>query len=153
MSRSFGVAESPYRSQSFDHLMDPPRRQTGYVRHPAEIAPECPGCGRLAPEPTADEADRWHVRTPGDAGLRDEVGVVVLCPGCASSPMTRMHVEDEVVRGSLQAHLTGDSVVFPRGETKTLADCTADEVEWLAADALRRVQQAAAWERWVESHG
>jgi hypothetical protein len=63
-----------------------------------------------------------------------------------------MRVEDEVIRGSLQAELTGDSVVFPRGQTKTLADCTADEVEWLAADALRRVQQAAAWALWVKSH-
>jgi hypothetical protein len=115
------------------------------------VEPECPRCGRLAPDPSSAEADQWVLRT-GD----DDLEPVAVCFDCAT-PEGLQAVEDELRRRKLADPLEGnlprfDAVVFVRGEPKPFGDCTSEDLEWLAEDARRGAAQAYAWAQWIKAN-
>jgi hypothetical protein len=116
------------------------------------VEPECPRCGRLAPDPSSAEADQWVLRT-GD----DDLEPVAVCSDCAT-PEGLQAVEDELRRRKLAEPFTEgnlprfDAVVFVRGEPKPFGDCTSEDLAWLAEDAWRGAAQAYAWAQWIKAN-
>jgi hypothetical protein len=108
----------------------------------ARAKPVCPGCGRQAPAPGSPDARTWKLN------MSPSSGPVALCPACFGSERQILaefeHKRQALSRGTPSP----DTIVFVRGEALTLADCTADDLEWLADDAKRQEEQAAAWLNW-----
>jgi hypothetical protein len=111
--------------------------------------PLCPGCGTPAPPPASSEADTWTLTMLKDAGP------LSMCADCSSSERREV-VEAEARGRALMSQADPpslDTVVFVRGSAKRLGDCMVDDLDWLAEDAEREVEQHAAWRAWFAEKG